>query len=219
VAIVWGFVAVYAVQSISAVMSVTGLAQKLELRQLTASYTTQDIMKMAVLIAIGGIFKGEWGKIRMILEPLGPFAALVIAPGFYMWGTLGAYLIRKPLSGTISMTLGGIVEILLGNPYGLPVLIFNAYEGFGPDMGYTIFKFKKYTVWTAIIGCLIGAVFGVFYAGFTTGFQFLSDQAQLLQRILGFGGAALGGVIGHYLAKALERVGVTQPSELVIEED
>ena len=197
---------------------VTGLTEKYSLEKLTSSYTTRDIFMMAVLIAIGGVIKGEWGKIRMFLEPLGPFSSVIIGPGFYLWGTLGAYLIRKPLSGTISMTLGGVIEILLGNPYGLPVLIFNFYEGLGPDLGYTVFGFKKYNVWTSILGCLIGSVIGIFYRLFSSGFQFLSPGLQILTWATGFAGAAIGGVIGYYVARGLEKLGVTQTTEVVVEE-
>ena len=216
-AIVLGLALIVGVAFLTDLATVTGLAEKFSLERLTSAYTTRDIFMMAVLIAIGGVVKGEWGKVRMFLEPLGPFASLIIAPGFYLWGTLGAYLVRKPLSGTISMTLGGVIEILLGNPYGLPVLIFNFYEGLGPDLGYTIFGFKIYNVWTSILGCLIGSVVGIFYQMFSSGFQFLAPGLQILTWVIGFTGAAIGGVLGYYIAKGLEKLGVTRTTEVVVE--
>lgn len=216
-AVLWGLTVLAAVVFLTNLATVTGIAEALSLERLTSAYTTRDIFMMAVLIAIGGVVKGEWGKIRMFLEPLGPFASLIIAPGFYLWGTLGAYLVRKPLSGTISMVLGGVIEILLGNPYGLPVLLFNFWEGLGPDLGYTIFGFKIYNVWTSILGCLIGSIFGIFYSGFSAGFQFLDPSVQILQWVIGFIGAGIGGVIGYYIARGLERLGVTRTTEVVVE--
>ncbi len=214
-AILWGLILISAVKAISAFLQETGLGAKYSLRQLTADYTTRDIMVMAALVAVGGIAKGYWGRIRMILEPLGPFSSLIIAPGFYLWGVLGAYLIRKPLSGTISMVLGGIVEILIGNPYGLPVLLFNFWEGLGPDLGYTIRG--KYTYGGAILGCLLGSAFGIFYSGFTAGFQFLDSRLLLLQRVIGFAGAALGGIVGQWIAGRLEELGVRKETQTTIE--
>jgi energy-coupling factor transport system substrate-specific component len=217
-AIAYGFSVLAGGLFLADVAKATGLSKKYSLEKITSAYTTRDLFLMAALIAIGGIAKGEWGKIRMIVEPLGPFASIVIGPGFYMWGTLGAYLIRKPLSGTISMTLGGVIEILIGNPYGLPVLIFNFYEGLGPDLGYTVFGFKRYNLATSIIGCLIGSVVGIGYRLLSTGFAFLPLGLQLLTWGTGFAGAALGGVLGYYIAKGIERLGIIPQSEAVVVE-
>lgn len=195
------------------------LFSMLGLEGLAAQYTTYDIMVMAVLIAAGGVVKAYWGQVRMILESImGPYATFIVGPGFYFWAILACYLVRKPLSGTISMVLGGVVEILAGNPFGLPVLLFNFWEGLGPDIAYSIFRLKKYTVPVAILAGLLASYFGVFYSWFYFGFSDLPFTAFMIflgeKAISG----VIAGLVGHYLGVALEKVGVRPPATAVVED-
>jgi energy-coupling factor transport system substrate-specific component len=195
------------------------LFNKLGMKGLAEQYTTYDIMVMAVLIAAGGVVKAYWGQVRMILESImGPYATFIIGPGFYFWAILACYLVRKPLSGTISMVLGGVVEILAGNPFGLPVLAFNFWEGLGPDIAYGIFGLKRYTVPVAILAGLLASYFGVFYGWYYFGFEQLPPMAFLSYLGTKFLSGVIAGLVGHYLGVALEKVGVRPPAEAVIEE-
>lgn len=184
------------------------------------SYTTRDVVVMAALIAIGGIAKAYWGQLRMLLESaFGPYAEFVIGPGFYIWGILACNLVRKPLSGTISMTIGSAVEILAGNPFGLPVFLFNFWEGFGPDISYNmIFRNKRYDLVVAIVGGILSADLGLVYGWYYFGFSQLPPLAFIIYVIEVTLSGVAAGIIGYYLAKALERIGVKPPSETVIED-
>jgi ABC-type thiamin/hydroxymethylpyrimidine transport system permease subunit len=127
-------------------------------------------------------------------------------------------LVRKPLSGTISMTIGSAVEILAGNPFGLPVFLFNFWEGFGPDISYNIiFRNKRYDLLVAIIGGILSADLGLVYGWYYFGFSQLPALAFIIYVIEVTLSGVAAGIIGYYLSKALERIGVKPPSEAVIE--
>lgn len=182
-------------------------------------YTTYDIMVMAALIAVGGIFKAYWGQLRLILESLfGPFGSAILGGGFYFWGILAVYLIRKPLVGSVTMVLGGVVEILAGNPFGIPVLLFDFLEGLGADVGYSIFKLKKFNLGVALLGGVFAAYFGIVYNWFYFGFEYLGLGAFLIYIVETGVGGLLGGVVGHYLGVALEKIGVRPPAKASIED-
>jgi energy-coupling factor transport system permease protein len=195
------------------------LGKRVGWTKITGEYTTYDIMVMAVLIAAGGVLKAYWAQVRVIVESLtGPFgSSIIIGPGFYMFAILACYLVRKPLSGTISMVLGGVIEILAGNPFGLPVLLFNFWEGLGPDIAYAIFRFKKYTLWVALIAGLLASYFGVFYGWYYFGFSKLPFTQFLIYLLTRFLGGLLAGILGHYLGVGLEKVGVRPPAKAVVE--
>jgi energy-coupling factor transport system permease protein len=208
----WGITVWFAFDFLLIVGRLTGLSS------FYTEYTTYDIMVMAALIAAGGIFKAYWGQLRLIFESLfGPFGSGIIGSGFYFWAILACFLVRKPLTGTITMTLGGVVEILAGNPFGLPVLLFNFWEGLGPDIVYAAFRFKKYTLFVAILAGLLAAYFGVFYGWYYFGFQFLGIGAFLIYLVTQGVGGVIGGVVGHYLGVALEKIGVRPPAKAIIE--
>jgi energy-coupling factor transport system substrate-specific component len=211
-ALAWGVMAWYIIEFLFGLARITGLSS------FYTEYTTYDIMVMAALIAAGGIVKAYWGQLRLIFESLfGPYGSGILGGGFYFWAVLACYLVRKPLTGTISMVLGGVVEILAGNPFGLPVLLFNFWEGLGPDIAYGLFRLKKYTLGVAILAGLLAAYFGVVYGWYYFGFQYLGLGPFLVYLVSTGIGGLLGGVLGHYVGMALERVGVRPPAKAVIE--
>ncbi len=212
VAILWGAAFYCVVTFFFGWASLSGAGQFVQ------TYTTRDIVVMAALIAIGGVFKAYWGQLRLLFESVvGPYAEFVIGPGFYLWAILACYLVRKPLSGTISMVLGGVVEILAGNPFGLPVLLFDFWEGFGPDVSYNfIFKNKRYDLLVAIIGGILSADLGLVYGWIYFGFSKLPPLAFIIYVIEVTLSGVAAGLIGNYLAKGLERIGVRPPTPAVI---
>lgn len=186
-----------------------------------STYTTRDVVVMAALIAIGGVAKAYWGQLRMVLEAaIGPYAEFVVGPGFYIWAILACNLVRKPLSGTISMTIGSAVEILAGNPFGLPVFLFNFWEGFGPDISYNfIYRNKRYDLLPAIVGGILSAGLGLVYSWYYFGFSQLPAMAFIIYVVEVILSGVAAGIIGYYLAKALEKIGVKPPSVAVVEEE
>jgi energy-coupling factor transport system substrate-specific component len=183
------------------------------------SYTTRDVVVMAALIAIGGVAKAYWGQLRLVLEAaIGPYSEFVVGPGFYIWAIIACNLIRKPLSGTISMTIGSAVEILAGTPFGLPVFLFNFWEGFGPDIAYNfIFRNKRYDLLVAIIGGILSADLGLVYGWFYFGFSQLPILAFIVYVVEVTLSGVAAGIIGYLIVKALERIGVKPPARAVVE--
>lgn len=213
IALLWGAALLLVAMLILAYLSRLGLGRYVE-----SQYTTRDIMVMAMLIAVGGVAKTFGGQARLLAEGLGgPYAAAIVAANFYMWGVVACHLVRKPLSGTISMTLGGIVEILLGNPFGLPVLLFNFWEGLGPDIAYGVFRYRRYNLGVAIFGGILAAVFGLFYGWYYFGFEQLPLITFIIYIAFVVLGGVVGGVVGYYIGVAAEKLGVKPPAPATIE--
>ena len=113
---------------------------------------------------------------------------------------------------------GGVVEIVAGNPFGLPVLLFNFWEGFGPDLAYQgVFRGKRYDWLPGIVGGWFSAIFGLWYGWVYFGFSQLPLWAFIIYLLEVFVAGILGGIAGYLLAKGLEAIGVKQPAPAVIE--
>lgn len=182
------------------------------------NYTTRDLVMMAVLIIVGGIIKAFWGQGRVFVEATtGPYGASIYGGGFVLWGVLANHVIRKPLVGTSTMVLGGIVEILAGNPFGLPVLLFNAWEGFGPDLAYMLFGQRRYDLFVAVLGGIFSSIIGLAYGWVYFGMGQLTPGAGLAFVLSSLVGGILGGVLGYAIGQALERFGVRRQTAAVIE--
>lgn len=104
-------------------------------------WTTRDLVTIALLIAVGGVFKGYWGGVRLALESsLGPlFTGWIIGAGFSLFGVLPLLIIPKTGVATVSMVAGSVIELAVGNPFGVEVFILNFWEGLGPDIVLALF--------------------------------------------------------------------------------
>jgi energy-coupling factor transport system substrate-specific component len=196
------------------VLSIKGIS----LSSITSNYTTRDYVLMAALIAVGGVAKGYWGSVVAIASAMGgPVGATLFAGWFfYMWPIIANHFVRKPLVGAITMVIGGIIEIAVGNPFGLPVLLFNAWEGLGPDLIYMATGFKRFDLPVALAAGVMSACLGLVYGWIYFGFSQLPPIAFITYVAATVVGGLIGGVAGYYTSRALEKMGVKQQAVAVI---
>ncbi len=186
-------------------------------------WTTRDLVTIALLIAIGGVFKGYWGGVRLALESsLGPlFTGWIIGAGFSLFGVLPLLIIPKTGVATVSMVAGSVIELAVGNPFGVEVFVFNLWEGLGPDIILALFYAAnggqtpalgwKFVILAGIASTSLGAPYTLVTRGITALMRNFEGYGQyalalfLANRILGgiiCGAAALG------IANSLRTMGV-----------
>lgn len=117
-------------------------------------FTTRDLVLIAILIALGGIFQFIWAHLVFQAQFLGPFNPFFASFGFNIWSFLPIYLIQKPGSSTIAKGFASVIELMLGNPVGPIVIFYGMAEGFAADLAFVLFK-QKFTLNMVIIGSLL----------------------------------------------------------------
>lgn len=116
-------------------------------------FTTRDLVLIAVLIALSGVFQVLWAHLVFQAKFLGPFNPFFASIGFNIWSFLPIYLIRKTGSSTIVKGFAGVIELMLGSPVGPVVIFYNLAEGLGADLAFILFK-GKFTLNMVIVGSL-----------------------------------------------------------------
>jgi len=191
-------------------------------------WTTRDLVTIALIIAVGGVFKGYWGGVRLALESsLGPlFTGWIIGAGFSLFGVLPLLLIPKVGVATVSMVAGSVIELAIGNPFGVEVFILNGWEGLGPDIILALFYLAnggrtpvlgwKFVLLAGIASTSLGAPYTLVTRGITALMRNFEGYGQyalalfLANRVLGgiiCGSAALG------IARTLKKMGVVRQDE------
>ncbi len=128
------------------------------LSRIFPQYTTRELVLIAVLIAVTGVFQVAWAWFVFTAKALGPFADLFNAFGFNVCTFLVLYLIRKPGTATIVKTGAAVIELLMGSPVGWAVIYYGFVEGLGADIAYVMFK-EKFTLSMIITGSLLAWIF------------------------------------------------------------
>lgn len=146
-----------------------------------------------------------------ILTPFGlaPLAFEIVFGIWFMAGTLALYIIRKPGVGLVSEMLAALMEVLMGNMYGPMVFIAGFIQGIGAELGFALFRYKKYGWAPLLLGATFSAVFSFGWGFVVSGFFDLKPSLlvlMLITRILS--GLLFGGVVTKLLGDRLAQTGV-----------
>lgn len=121
-------------------------------------FTTRELITMAILVAVTGVFQTFWAHLVFNAGALGPFSNLFTAFGFNIATFLVLYLIPKPGAATIVKSFAAVIELMLGNPVGPVVLFYGFAEGLAADLAFIMFK-RNLTLMMVIVGSLMAWIF------------------------------------------------------------
>jgi energy-coupling factor transport system substrate-specific component len=129
------------------------------------SWRVVDIVVASVLaVAVGVIFwawSAGYAGIAVLTAAFPPLAGLY-GGGWLIAGVLGGLVIRKPGAALYCELLAAIVESLLGTHFGLTVLLSGLVQGLGAELGFALFRYRRFTLAVALIaGALAGVGMGL----------------------------------------------------------
>ncbi len=182
-------------------------------------YTTRDILIIAVLAAIGGVAKIFIAQGFVLVAAFGPYGSAIWSALFFIWPIIAAFIVRKPGAATISMVLGGVIELLAGSPIGVIVLYSNLVEGLAADIGFLFWKYLKYGFWQHVVAGLLQPIGGLFITYYFFGFDYLGATPFIAFVLVSLVGGVIGGLIAYGIDKALEASGVVVEEAKVVEVD
>jgi hypothetical protein len=105
-------------------------------------FTNAELAKIAILIAVGSVFSTAWSWVCYTAKVLGPFSNLFAAYGFNIVTFLIIYFVPKSGAATLAKTVGGLAEVLMGNPVGMVAVFYGFAEGLAGDIAFAISKGK-----------------------------------------------------------------------------
>lgn len=175
----------------------------------------QDILLIAM---IGLIFSIVYMLVlnlgmalQVILTPagLGVLAFEIVYGIWFMAATTAASIIRKPLVAFSAEFLAAVLELLLGNPGGMLVVITGLIQGVGGELGYALTGYKKWRLGAAILSSITSALVTMLQTLYIGGYAGLSIGMILAMLAVRIASAVFfTGVVGYGLANGLARTGV-----------
>ena len=171
-------------------------------------YTTRDIMIIAVLAAIGGIAKILIAQGYVLVAAFGPYGSAIWSALFFIWPIIAAFIVRKPGAATISMVLGGVIELLAGSPIGVIVLYSDLVEGLAADIGFMLWKYLKYGLLQHAVAGMLEPIGGLFITYYFFGFDSLGTTPFVAYVLVSLLGGLIGGLLAFAINKGLEASGL-----------
>lgn len=182
-------------------------------------WTLRETLIIAVLGAVFGVLYLGWVQVWLVLQAVfGPVTMDVVMGFWFIVSIIAAAIIRKPGVALASEVMAAVVQVLLGSPAGLLLLLTGLVQGAGAEAVFAVTRWRLYSLSVLMAAGMSAAVFSFIYTWIR--FDYGSLAPGLLVGMFALrlaSGALLGGLLGHYIVKALYRTGVL--SGLAIDRD
>lgn len=182
---------------------------------MTRKWQLKDIIMMGILgllfagVYLGALYAGI--AVTAVLTPVGlaPFGYEIFYGIWFMGATLAAYIIQKPGTAIVTEVIAAVLELLMGNIGGPLVVIAGIIQGLGCELGFALFKYKRYDLLSLSASGICAAVF-IFIWGFVqSGYVLLAPSllvAMLAVRVVS--ALLFSGLLSSLIGAGLARTGV-----------
>ena len=174
-----------------------------------AGFTTQDILVIAVIGVGAGVLLAQYGIFATYVgTAFGPIAQALTFGLFWGTGVLTGYIVQKPGAAFLGGVLGTVGQVLGGNPAGLIVLTYAVLQGGANELGFAIFRYKRWDTLSCIVAGFLAApiVFVYDYLQYLQGLPLEANLLNFLARCVS--GVLLAGLLPKLIGDALAATGV-----------
>ncbi|WP_417581824.1 ECF transporter S component [Pelagibacterium sp.] len=176
----------------------------------TWRWTLRETLVVAVLGAAFAVLYLAWVQVWLVSQAVfGPVTMDVFMGFWFSASIVAAAIIRKPGVALMAEVLAAGIEILLGSPAGLGLLVASFIQGLGAELIFAALGWKHYRLPVLIAAGVGAAVASFVYTWFLYDYGALQPWlvgSMLAVRITS--GALLAGVAGYLIVEALYRTGV-----------
>jgi energy-coupling factor transport system permease protein len=133
-----------------------------------------------------------------------------VVMGFWFINSIiAAAIIRKPGVALVSNMLAAAVQIMLGSPAGLLLLLTGFVQGMGAELVFAANRYRRWTL-PVLMAAGVGAAMASFaYTWVRFDYGSLAPGLLVAMFVLRCAsGALLGGLLGHVITNALFKTGV-----------
>lgn len=173
-------------------------------------WSLREILVVAVLGAVFAVLYLGWVQVWLVAQAIFGALTMDVVMGFwFIVSIIAAAIIRKPGAALLSEVLASLVEILLGSPAGLMLLVAGAIQGAGAEAVFAATRWRNYSLPVLMLAGVGASVFSFVHTWVLYDYGALAPGLLVAMFVLRcLSGALLGGLAGHLVVRALYRTGV-----------
>ncbi|AMP20655.1 hypothetical protein AZF37_05200 [endosymbiont 'TC1' of Trimyema compressum] len=123
-------------------------------------------------------------------------------------------VVRKPGSAVLGSVITAVVNILVGSPYGINIVVAGLLQGAGAEVGFGIRKYNNFGIGSFTLRALFITLFVTIRDYFIFGYNLLPIGTLLVVIIIRILSALIiGGGLAMLIAKGLRKAGVVKTEE------
>ncbi|QDZ00661.1 thiamine permease [Nitratireductor mangrovi] len=174
------------------------------------SWTLREILILAVIGAVFAVLYLGWVQVWLVAQAIFGAVTMDVVMGFWFIASIiAAAIIRKPGAAFLAEVLAAAIEVLLGSPAGLLLVVSGAIQGAGAEAVFAATRWRNYSLPVLMFSGVGAAIASFIYTWVR--FDYGALEPGLLVAMFALrclSGALLGGLLGHYVVEALYRTGV-----------
>jgi len=174
------------------------------------AWTLREILIAAVLGAVFAVLYLGWVQVWLVAQAaFGPVTMDVVMGFWFIASIVAAAILRKPGAAMATEMLAGAVEVLLGSPAGIMLIVAAAVQGAGAELVFAATRWRNYSPVVLMLAGIGAAIFSFAYTWILFGYGTLAPGLLIAMFVLRcLSGALLGGLAGHWVTEALYKTGV-----------
>jgi energy-coupling factor transport system substrate-specific component len=175
----------------------------------TPAWTLRETLIVTVLGAVFAVLYLAWVQVWLIAQAIFGAVTMDVVMGFWFVGSIvAAAIIRKPGVAFATEVLAAAVEILLGSPAGLLLLLSGAIQGAGAELVFAATRWRNYSLPVLMAAGIGAASFSFAYTWIRFNYGTFQPGVLIAMFILRcLSGALLGGWLGHAIVEGLYKTG------------
>ncbi len=167
-----------------------------------------DILIAIIVGVVFGIIMKFWDDFYGFVGSFLPLGKQLFYGMWFMVGPFAFLLLRKPGVALIASVAGAGLSAFLGN--GVQTLIYGAAQGFGAELIFLLFAYKRFNIVVAGLAG-IGSMAAGFFVDMAYGYINYEPWALFVKyNLRAISSFVFTGVFAYYIVKAIEKTGVTQ---------
>ncbi|RDI61946.1 ECF transporter S component [Microvirga subterranea] len=175
----------------------------------TRGWTLRETLIVTVLGAVFGVLYLGWVQVWLIAQAVFGSLTMDVVMGFWFVASIvAAAIVRKPGVAFAAEVLTAGVQILLGSPAGLLLLVTGAVQGAGAELVFATTRWRNYSLPVLMAAGIGAALFSFAYTWIRFDYGSLQPGILVAMFVLRcLSGALLGGWLGQLIVEALYRTG------------
>lgn len=173
-------------------------------------WTLRELLIVAVLGTVFGVLYLGWVQIWLIAQAIFGAVTMDVVMGFwFIVSIIAAAIIRKPGAALLSELLAALMQVLLGSPAGLLLLVTGLVQGAGAEAVFAATRWRRYSLPVLMLAGVGAAMASFAYTWIRFDYGALAPGLLVAMFVLRcLSGALLGGLLGHLITEALYKTGV-----------
>lgn len=168
-----------------------------------------EIVILALIAVVMGVVSlGLDAIYGPITAALGPIGGAILYGAYLLSASIPLVLIKKPGAALVGSFFTGLVNLLLGSPYGINIIVAALLQGLGFEIGAALFGYKKINFTSLAIGSVFAMILVTIRDYFVFGFASLGNMMLPIFAIRIISSILLGAGLALVIGNAIEKTGV-----------